>query len=233
MEIAQAVPPRARSSPVLAVTIVDGDPLARRAISARLAAEHDIDVVGEAPDGSTGIELVRDKRPEMVLITLSLPDRSGSEAMREMLTISPQTRVIVLANEPDEDAQMDALRTGAAGCLSKAIDLEILPRVLRGVRAGEAAVSRAPATRVPEQVRMLDRTGLDQWRPVRSSLTQREWEVLDLLVEGTTSGGIAKQLDVSLATVQSHVKHLLGKLGPHSRAEAVRYVKRLRHASRA
>lgn len=213
---------------MLAVAIVDGDPLARSAIRAYLAAEDDIDVIGEAPDGSTGIELVRDMRPDVVLIALSLPDRSGSQVMREMLAIAPQTRVIVLAVESEEDAQMRALRAGAVGCLPKAIDPKILPRVLRRVRAGEAAVTRALATRVLEQVRMLDRAGLDRFRPIRSSLTQREWEVLDLLVEGTTTGGIARQLDVSPATVRSHIKHLLGKLGIHSRDEAVRYVERLR-----
>lgn len=213
---------------MLAVAIVDGDPLARSAIRAYLAAEDDIDVIGEAPDGSTGIELVRDMRPDVVLIALSLPDRSGSQVMREMLAIAPQTRVIVLAVESEEDAQIRALRAGAVGCLPKAIDPKILPRVLRRVRAGEAAVTRALATRVLEQVRMLDRAGLDRFRPIRSSLTQREWEVLDLLVEGTTTGGIARQLDVSPATVRSHIKHLLGKLGIHSRDEAVRYVERLR-----
>jgi NarL family two-component system response regulator LiaR len=233
MEVVSPDSPRATLSPVLAVAIVDSDPLARRAIRTRLATEDDFVVIAEASDGSTGIEVVRDRRPDMVLIALSLPDRSGSEAMREMLTISPQTRVIMLAVDPDEDAQMHALRTGAAGCLPKATDLEILPRILRGVRAGEAAVTRALATRVLEQVRVLDRGGLDRFRPVRSSLTQREWEVLDLLVEGTTTGEISRQLDVSRATVRSHVKHVLGKLGMHSREEAVRYVKRLRHASRA
>ena len=217
---------------MLAVTIVDGDPLARRAIRACLAAEADIDVVGEAADGATGIQTVGDKRPDVVLIALSLPDRSGTETMREMLKISPQTRVIVLVIEADEEAQMHALRTGAAGCLQKAIDLEILPRILRGVRAGEAAVTRELATCVLEQVRMLDRAEVNRLRPVRTSLTQREWEVLDLLGEGRTTGEIAKQLGVSLATVRSHVKHLLGKLGVHSRDEAVDYVKHLRRALR-
>jgi NarL family two-component system response regulator LiaR len=229
MEIAQAVSPRARSSPVLAVAIVDGDPAARWAVRARLAAEADIDVVGEARDGSTGIQLVRNERPDMVLISFSLPDRSGSTAMCEMVTISPHTRAIMLAVEPDEDAQLHALRMGAVGCLPKAIDLEVLPRILRGVRSGEAAVTRALATRLLDQVRALDGAAPERLRPVRSSLTEREWEVLDLLVEGATTGDIARQLDVSLATVRSHVKHVLGKLGMHSRDEAVRYVRRLRH----
>jgi two-component system, NarL family, response regulator LiaR len=101
------------------------------------------------------------------------------------------------------------------------------------VRVGEAAVTRALAARVLEQVRMLDRSEMDRFRPVRSSLTEREWEVLDLLVEGTTTGEIARQLDVSRATVRSHVRHLLDKLNMHSRDEAIRYVKRLRQRASA
>jgi DNA-binding NarL/FixJ family response regulator len=118
----------------------------------RLAAEGDIELVGEAADASTGIELVRDGQPDLVLIELALPDRSGSDAMREILTISPETRVIVLAAEADETTQLEALQEGAAGFLLKSIDLDILPRVLRGVRAGEAAVSRSVAMRLVEEV---------------------------------------------------------------------------------
>lgn len=118
----------------------------------RLAAEDDIELVGEAPDASTGLELVRDHRPDLVLIELALPDRSGSDAIREILTISPGTRVIMLAAAADEPTQLQALEAGAAGFLLKSIDLDILPRVLRGVRAGEAAVSRSVAMRLVEEV---------------------------------------------------------------------------------
>jgi DNA-binding NarL/FixJ family response regulator len=119
----------------------------------RLAAESDIELVGEAADASTGIELVRDQLPELVLIESALPDRSGTDAMREILAISPQTRVIMLAVDADETTQLRALEAGAVGFLLKSIDLDVLPRVLRGVRAGEAAVSRALATRLLEEVR--------------------------------------------------------------------------------
>jgi DNA-binding NarL/FixJ family response regulator len=118
----------------------------------RLAAEDDIGLVGEAPDASTGIELVRDQRPDLVLIELELRDRSGTDAMREILTISPEIRVIMLAADADETTQLQALQAGAAGFLLKSIDLDILPRVLRGVRAGEAAVSRSVAMRLVEEV---------------------------------------------------------------------------------
>ncbi|HET9121047.1 MAG TPA: response regulator transcription factor, partial [Solirubrobacterales bacterium] len=95
----------------------------------RLAAESDVELVGEAPDASTGIEVVRDQRPDWVLIELALPDRSGSDAMREMLRISPKTKVIMLAANADEPAQLQALRAGASGFLLKSIDLDVLPRV--------------------------------------------------------------------------------------------------------
>lgn len=122
----------------------------------RLAAEGDIELVGEAADASTGVELVRDQRPDLVLIELALPDRSGSDAMREILTISPEIRVIMLAADADETTQLQALQAGAAGFLLKSIDLNILPRVLRGVRAGEAAVSRSIAMRLVEEVQALE-----------------------------------------------------------------------------
>jgi DNA-binding NarL/FixJ family response regulator len=119
----------------------------------RLAAESDIELVGEATDASSGIELVRDQRPGLVLIELKLPDRSGSDVMREILTISPGTKVIMLATDADDNTQLQTLQAGAAGFLLKSIDLDALPRVLRGVRAGEAAVSRALATRLVQEVR--------------------------------------------------------------------------------
>jgi len=119
----------------------------------RLAAEDDIKLVGEAQDASTGIELVRNQRPDLVLIELGLPDRSGSDVMREILNISPETRAIMLAVKADENTQLQALQAGAAGFLLKSIDFDVLPRVLRGVRAGEAAVSRAVAMRLVEEVR--------------------------------------------------------------------------------
>lgn len=118
----------------------------------RLAAETDIELVGEAQDAAAGIELVTDQRPDLVLIELALPDRSGSDAMREILTISPESRVIMLATDADETSQLQALHAGAAGFLLKSIDLDIMPRVLRGVRAGEAAVSRSVAMRLVEEV---------------------------------------------------------------------------------
>jgi DNA-binding NarL/FixJ family response regulator len=208
---------------------VDGDPLARGALRAQLAAERDLDLVGEAADASTGVDLVSEEQPDLVLIAVTAGDQHSSETIGEMVKASPHTRIIVLAIERDEDTQMQFLRAGAAGWLMKSIDLEVLPRVLRGVHAGESAVPRALCKRVVTEAighRRIDRNRL---RPIRSPLTRREWEVVDLLAEGATTAGLARELQLSQATIRTHIKHILGKLGVHSRDEAVRHVKRLRH----
>jgi len=220
-----------RSSPSQAITIVtvDGDPLARRALRARLATERDLDLVGEAPDGSAGVDLVSEQQPDVVLIAVTARDQHSRDTIREMVTASPHTRIIVLAIERDEDAQMEFLRAGAAGWLMKSVDLEVLPRVIRGVHSGEAVIPRALCKRVMTEAIGAGRTDRNRLRPIRSSLTRREWEVVDLLAEGATTAGIARDLQLSQATVRTHIKHILAKLGVHSRAEAARHVDRLRH----
>jgi NarL family two-component system response regulator LiaR len=210
------------------VVTVDRDPLARRALRGQLATQPDIDLVGEAPDASEGVELVSSHQPDLVLIAVASREQRGSDAIAEMARASPHTRIIVLALEPDEDAQMRLLRAGAAGWLLKSVDLGVLPRVLRGVNAGEAAIPRALAKRVVKEAIGPGRSDRIRLRPIRSSLTRREWEVIDLVAQGAATSEIAGELQVSPATVRTHVKHILGKLGVHSRNEAVRRVERLR-----
>ena len=215
------------SQPITVVT-VDGDPLARRALRSQLDAERDFDLVGEASDVPAGVDLVSEKQPDVVLIAITGSDRHIRDAIGEMFTASPRSRIIVLAIERDEDAQMELLRAGAAGWLMKSVDLEALPRVLRGAHAGEAVIPRSLCKRVIAEAIGMGRADRNRLRPIRSSLTPREWEVVDLLAEGATTVGIAAELKLSQATVRTHVKHILGKLGVHSRDEAVRHVERLR-----
>jgi DNA-binding NarL/FixJ family response regulator len=210
---------------------VDGDPLARRALRAQLATEADLDLLGEATDAPTGIDLVSEEQPDLALVAVTARDRYSSEAIGEMAKASPHTRIVALAIERDEDSQMQLLRAGAAGCLMKSVALEVLPRVLRGVHAGEAAVSRSLCKRVVTEAIGNGGPQLTRLRPIRSSLTQREWEVVDLLAEGATTAGLARELQLSQATVRTHIKHILGKLGVHSRDEAVRHVEWLRHGA--
>jgi two-component system, NarL family, response regulator LiaR len=210
---------------------VDGDPLARRALRAELAIEHDLDLVAEAPDAAEGAELISRHQPDLALIAVASHDGRSCDAIGEMVRASPGTRIIVLALERDEDAQMELLRAGAAGWLMKSVSLDVLPRVLRSVNAGEAAVPRELCKRIAREAISIGSSDRNRLRPVRSPLTRREWEVVDLLAEGATTAGIAAELQLSRATVRTHIKHILRKLGVHSRGEAVRQVKLLRQRS--
>jgi DNA-binding NarL/FixJ family response regulator len=113
-----------------------------------------------------------------------------------------------------------------AGYLTKDVDPAVLPRIVRKVAEGEAALPRNVVMRVLQCMREAPETG---WRPVRSRLTCREWEMVDLLADGATTDAIAERLVLSPATVYSHIKSLLRKLDVHSRREAVTAAERLRH----
>jgi two-component system, NarL family, response regulator LiaR len=122
------------------------------------------------------------------------------------------------------------LRAGACGFLSKDLDVEVLPNALAGAVGGEAVISRQLSMQLIEQFRRAPEatTGM---RPVKSPLTAREWEVVDLLCEGRSTDEIADTLVLSNETVRSHVKNLMRKLGARSRAEAVALAQRMRGAA--
>jgi DNA-binding NarL/FixJ family response regulator len=135
--------------------------------------------------------------------------------------------VLVLTPAADEDLALRALQAGAAGCLAKDIDLDALPRALEAMRRGEPAISRRLATALIERYRALpsDGSGL---RPVRSQLTDREWEVLDLIAGGATPVEISDELVLSYETVRSHLKSVYRKLDVSSREQAAQAARRLR-----
>jgi two-component system, NarL family, response regulator LiaR len=119
------------------------------------------------------------------------------------------------------------LRAGASGFLSKDLDVDVLPRALRGACDGEAVISRRLSMVLVNQLRAAP-VGTIGMRPVKSPLTAREWEVVDLLHQGRTTEQIADQLVLSGETIRSHIKNLMRKLGTHSREEAVEAAHRMR-----
>jgi NarL family two-component system response regulator LiaR len=204
----------------LRVLIVDDDPLARRAIRGALDASQDFEISAEATSGPDAIRLATDRRPDVVVMDVTMPGLDGIAATRRILRASPDTKVVVFSATDDDELALLSLRAGAWGYLTKGIDLAALPRVLKRVSDGEAAIPRGLATKLVQRFRLLpDRS--EGMRPVRSDLTAREWEVLDLLCAERTTAQIAGDLGMSVETVRSHVKHILRKLGVHSRAEAV------------
>jgi two-component system, NarL family, response regulator LiaR len=206
--------------------IADGDPLARRMMRDMLLRES-IAIVAEATTGQEAVDLTAFYGPDVVLIDEELPGLKSADATAKILAAHPGVAVVVLAADPDDARGMRALRAGASGYLSKEFEHGVLARVVRGVLDGEAGVSRRLAMRLLESDRRLPRGGAGL-RPVRSPLTDREWEVLDLVASGAGTDEIARILVLSTETVRSHLKNLYRKLGVRSRGEAAAAAARMR-----
>ncbi len=221
------MPPDTDAGPAeLRTILADDDPLARRVIRDTLQAAG-ITVVAEAANGREAVELAAFYRPDVVLMDYMMPEVDGIEATRRLRELAPEVRVIILTGAGDEDLGLRGLGAGASGYLTKDVELSALPRALRGARAGEAAISRRLAMRLVERYRR-EHAGRQGLRPIQSPLTDREWEVVDLLCSGATTDDIARALVLSSETVRSHLKRIYRKLGVRSRADAIAAAERLR-----
>jgi NarL family two-component system response regulator LiaR len=208
------------------VIVADDDPLARRLIKDALR-HAGIVVVAEAQNGRQAVELTLYYQPDVVLMDVVMPELDGIAATRRIVKELPQQRIVILTSAEEEDMGIVGLRAGASGFLSKDLDVEVLPRALRGALEGEAVISRRLSMELVNHLRAAP-AGTTGMRPVKSPLTAREWEVVDLLHQGRTTEQIADQLVLSSETIRSHIKNLMRKLGTHSREEAVEAAHRMR-----
>ncbi len=202
------------------VLLADGDPLARRWLRDSIQATSGIVVVADAADGIEAVELAVYYRPDVLLCERRLRRIDGFEAMRRVHERAPEVHVVLLSTDDDVDGHIEAAKAGASGALSKSTPIDGIVRAIQGIVRGEAAVSRGTYGRRIEGLRGIPEAGTGL-RPVRSTLTPREWEVLDALCGGMSLPEIASQLGIAPATVRSHVKRVMAKLGVHSREEAV------------
>jgi len=211
----------------LRVLVVDDDPLVRRMIRDVLRPA-DILVVGEAHNGRDALRAARYYNPDIVLLDVVLPGLDGITVLEQMVADAQlEAKIVVLSVRGEGDLGYLALRKGADGYLNKELDLTVLPRVLRDVADGGAAVSRTLTADLARRLRELPEASVGM-RPVRSVLTTREWEVVDQLCLGRSTAEIASTLVLSIETVRTHVKNIMRKLKVHSRAEAVEAAERLR-----
>lgn len=221
---------RKSTDPPLRAIIADDDAFARRVIRDVLE-KAGVTVVAEARNGREAVEFVVYYRPDVVVMDVVMPELDGILATRRILKQLPDQLVVVLTGTNDEEDEMglQAIQAGAAGYLSKDLEIDALPRALEAVSRGEAAISRKMTRRLIERVRHAP-NGSAGMRPVKSPLTAREWEVIVLLEGGTSTEGIADQLFLSTETVRTHVKNILRKLHVRSREEAVAEIRRMREA---
>jgi DNA-binding NarL/FixJ family response regulator len=200
--------------------IADHDPLARRAVRETLGKREDVILIGEAAGTAEAVASCMRQAPDIVLLDTELPPHGGLDATRHILVVAPLARVVLFAVQEREELALGGLEAGAAGFLSKDIDMSALARALRGVLQGEAAVSRRLALQTI--VRLRGVTGqMRGMRPMSGPLTDRQWQVVELLADGRTALEMAQILDVSVHTVRSHIRLLLRTLGARTPAEAV------------
>jgi two-component system, NarL family, response regulator LiaR len=225
VDLRPPVPPQMKNGAVR-VLIADGDVLARNAIRDALG-DAGLSVVGQAADASHAVALATRCCADVVLLDADLPPGGAYEAMDAIATAVPDVRVVILSRADNGAEGLQALGRGASGYLSRDMELASLARAIEGLMAGEGAISRSMTAGLIEHVRRLS-SSLRGMRPVKSPLTTREWEVMDLLSTGSSTAQIAKALVVSPETIDSHVQHILRKLQAHSRAEAIEIAERSR-----
>ena len=210
---------------VIRVVVVDPDPFSSRLVSEQLRAASGFAVVGTPGTAREGIDLARHYAPDIVLLEPRLPDADGIDATTRLAKAAPASSIVLLAAAGDERLALEAFRAGAVGFVPKELEPARLPRVLARVARGEAIIPRRLAASVLAELRRVPVRG---YRPLRSRLSTREWEIVDLLSEGARTPDIAERLFLSQATVYSHVKHIMRKLGVRNRADAVAAAERLR-----
>jgi DNA-binding NarL/FixJ family response regulator len=200
--------------PSIRVLIVDDHEMLATSLAHVLEEEPDLTCVGVAHSLESAKSLIRSTAPDVVLLDHRLPDADGVPAIAELHELRPGVRIVVLTASASDHLLVQALEAGAAGFLSKTRSLDEVTAAVRAAANGEALIS-------PDLLaRLLPR--LSRTSPARHpELTDREREVLALLADGLTNAAIADRLVVSVHTVRNHIANLSGKLGAHSKLEAL------------
>jgi len=206
------------------VLVVDDHPIVRDGISALLALAGDMEVVGEATNGSEALNRVRELEPDVVIMDISMPIMDGLEATRRIRRDFPRTRVLVLTQYDDKEYVFPIIEAGATGFISKKAASSELASGIRSIYQGDSYLSPSVAKLFVEEYQygVGGQVGNDAYE----QLTDRERDVLKLVVEGYTTRQIADILVVSTKTVEGHKTNLMAKLGIHNRIELVKYALR-------
>jgi two-component system, NarL family, response regulator LiaR len=195
------------------VMIVDDHAMVRRGLATILKVFEDLQLAGEAENGAVAVKLCAEILPDVILMDMVLPEMDGAMATRAIRQQFPQVQVIALTSFKEGELIKNALEAGAIGYLLKDVSADDLVRAIRGAYAGRATLSTEVAQALVETANQPPPPGLN--------LTERERDVLALMVEGLNNTQIAGRLTVSPSTIKSHVSNILAKLGVGSRTEAV------------
>jgi two-component system response regulator NreC len=206
------------------VLVVDDHTIVRDGICALLALAGDIEVVGEATNGSEALNRIRELNPDVVLMDIAMPVMGGLEATRRINKEFPKTKVLVLTQYDDKEYFFSVIESGASGFISKVAASSELTMGIRSVYRGDSYLSPSVTRFLVENYQHTagERTNEDPY----NHLTGREREVLKLLAEGNSTQKIANILVITPKTVEGHKTNLMAKLGVHNRVELVKYALR-------
>ena len=203
------------TSQTIKIMLVDDHNVVRSGLSTFLRAFDDLELVGEARNGLEAVNLCRQTKPDVILMDLMMPEMDGIEATREILKDCPDIKIVAITSFEEEKLVQGVLAAGAISYLLKNVTADELATAIRAASAGKSTLS-------PEAAKALIHATRPEAHPW-SDLTEREMEVLNLVVQGKSNQQIAESMFLSLATVKAHVGNILSKLQVSSRAEAIAY----------
>ncbi|MFK4597000.1 response regulator [Streptomyces pristinaespiralis] len=208
----------------ITVFLLDDHEVVRRGVHELLAAESDIEVVGEAGTAEDALVRIPAAAPDVAILDVRLPDGSGVEVCREVRSRNENINCLMLTSFADDEALFDAIMAGASGYALKAIRGSELLAAVRDVAAGRSLLDPAATARVLERLREGNRPAGDERL---ANLTDQERRILDLIGEGLTNRAIGERLHLAEKTIKNYVSSLLSKLGMERRAQAAAYVARI------
>ena len=208
----------------VAVLLVDDHAIVREGLRLVLAADPDIDVIGEAGDGREALDMVERLRPAVVVMDIAMPNLNGLEATTQIRRRFPGVHVVILTMHENELYFNQIIKAGATGCVLKRSMGRELVTAIQAAARGENYFSPAVATKVFQHYQQLLQHPSSR---ADEPLTEREREILQLIAEGNTNREIADMLTLSIKTVQAHRSNMMDKLGAHDRTDLVKYAIRV------
>jgi len=204
------------------VLLVDDHEVVRRGLASMLGVQDDIEVVGEAGSADEAVRRVGLDNPNVVVMDVRMPDRSGIEACRDILAAFPDVKVLMLTSYADEEALMASIMAGASGYVLKRVKGVDLIEDIRRVAKGESLLDPSMVERLFDRLRHGSKED-----PKLAQLTDQERKILSHIAEGLTNRQIAEEMFLAEKTVKNYVSTILTKMGMSNRSEAAAYVARL------
>ena len=206
------------ASPPIRVLIVEDHPIMRQGLGVVLDTYEDLVLVGEAENGEQAVQLAQELKPDVIIMDIQMPVKDGLTAIQEIAGLGLETRILVLTSYPDDDKVFQAIKAGAMGYFLKETRSDDLAEAIRLVQRGEVALTPAIARKLMQEIK----EPTESMTP-EEALTPRELEILRFLARGLSNQEIAGELEISITTVATHVRNILGKLHLANRTQAALY----------